>query len=80
MTARPEVLQALGIIGYEVAFAMLGKLTEKGIVSTHEGIAIIESALSSVEAKHRETPSDALQASIELLGIHQAMFVQRGDG
>lgn len=78
--ASPEVLQALGVIGYEVAFALLGRLSENGILSTRDGLRVIEQALASVEEKQRETPTAALQIAIDLLGIHQAMFVKKGGG
>jgi hypothetical protein len=78
--ANPDLLRGLGIVGYEVAFALLGMLTNKGILTSREGLEIIETALSSVEAKQGETPDASLQQAIDILGIHQAMFVERREG
>lgn len=78
--ANPDLLRGLGIVGYEVAFALLGMLTNKGILTSREGLEIIETALSSVEAKQAETPDASLQQAIDILGIHQAMFVERREG
>ena len=78
--AKPEMLTALGIAGYAVAFELLGLLAEKGVITGREGLQVIEKALASTEEKQRETPDPALQSACDLLGIHQAMFVQRRDG
>lgn len=74
--AKPEMLAGLGIAGYAVAFELLGLLARKGIITTREGAEVIEAALSSTEEKQRETPDPALAAACELLGVHQAMWLQ----
>lgn len=78
--AKPEMLTGLGIAGYAVAFELLGLLAEKGIITAREGLQVIEKALASTEEKQSETPNAALQSACDLLGIHQAMFVQPPKG